>query len=207
MEQGGTRMILRKSSKKISLVAALFLTGATVLAQYGSMAPKPQTSQPGASGSDQQAPPPSAADKGFVLDTLTSSQAQIHMSQLAQQKSPSDDVKDISDHMIQLSNQLSDQLKPYLKALEISEPKKPSKQEKLEMAKLEALSGADFDTEYLQAMIKEQQRSLKQFTDQSKSQYPYLQKLATTDLPVLNENFDGLQNVAKAHNVTLESKK
>jgi putative membrane protein len=201
-------MTLRQSSKKISLVAALFLAGATVLAQYGSMAPKPQTPQPGASGSDQQATtPPSAADKGFILDTLQDNMAQVHMSQLAQQKSPSDDVKDISDHMIQLNNQLSDQLKPYLKVFEISEPKKPSKQEKQEMAQLEALSGADFDTAYLQAMVKEQQHSLKAFTDQSKSQYPYLQKLAETDLPVLTQNFEGLQNVAKAHNVTLESKK
>jgi putative membrane protein len=192
-------MILRQSSKKISLVAALFLAGVTVLAQ----------GKKGSSGgpTPDQSAAPSSADKGFVIDTLVGNQAQNDMSQLAQHKSASGDVQQFSGHMTQIHDQIEAQLTPFLKVLEISVSNKPSKQEKLEMAKLDTLSGADFDTEYVQAMMKEQQRWLKAFETQSKSSYPYLQKLAESDLPVLTQNFTVLQQIAQAHNITVDSKK
>ena len=90
----------------------------------------------------------------------------------------------------------------------VDEPKGPSKKQKQEIAKLETLSGPDFDTAYIQAMAKQQQHDLKEFKSEASSgQNPNIQQAAKQDEPVLTEHFEVLQKLAQAHNVTLESRK
>lgn len=216
-------MTLKQSNKHISLIAALCLAGTAALAQQpgpaGGMQPSssqqlPTPGQPGPNGNTpgtdlraNQAYTPSLADQAFVKDTLKDDQAQIQLSQLAQQKSTSDDVKQFGQHMIEVQTQLDKQLQPFAKQLYISEPAKPSKQEKQEMARLQALSGPDFDTAYLQAMSKEQRHNLKEFKQEAEgTQDPMIQNAARADAPVLSQNFQVLQKLAATHNVTLESK-
>jgi putative membrane protein len=144
----------------------------------------------------------------FVKDMLQGDEAQVQMSNLAQQKSPSDDVKQFGQKMVQIHTQLSDQLEPVAKQLGVSEPKNPSKKQRQEIERLQALSGPDFDTAYLQAMARQQQHDLKEFKDEaSSSQNPNLQKAAQADEPVLEQHYQILEKLAQAHNVTLLSEK
>lgn len=130
------------------------------------------------------------------------------MGQLAAQKLSSDDVKQFGQKMAQIHEQLSDQLKPVAKKLGVSEPRGPSRKDKQEIAKMQALSGADFDAAFIQAMMKEQQSDLKDFNDEAKTaQDPAVQQLAKMDAPVLTQHLQLLEKLAQAHNVTLESKK
>ena len=201
--------------------AALFLVGTAALAQQPGMGggqngpaqQQPLPGQPGAPVSmDPGAPNPGAeqsaskyADNSFVEDTLKTDNAQVAMSQLAQQKSSSDDVKQFGEKMVQVHTQLDDQLKPLAKQLQVSEPKGPAKKEKQEIAKLETLSGPQFDTEYILAMAREQQHALKTFQDESKqSQSSPAQQAAKMDEPVLTQHFQVLQKLAQAHNVPLD---
>jgi putative membrane protein len=209
-------MNLRTLPKTISLAAILVSGAATAFAQQ----PQGQPSQPSQSSSmpsqpgssslpdtsspGTQSTPSSMADQAFVQDILKDNQAQEQLSQLAQQKTSSDDVKQFSQRMIQIHTSLDDQLKPIAKRLEVSDSDKPSKQEKQELAKLEQLSGADFDTAYLQAMVKFQQHSLKEFRQESEgTQDPVIQKATKADTPVLDQNFQVLQQLAQTHNVTI----
>lgn len=148
----------------------------------------------------------SYADQSFVEDTMHNNDAQVAMSQLAQQKSSSADVKQFSAQMVKVHNQLNDQLAPAVKQLNMSAPKGPSKKQKKQIDKMQALSGADFDSAYLQEMAKEQQHDLKQFQSETGAGSG-LQQLAKADLPVLTQNYQILEKVAQAHNVTLENKK
>jgi putative membrane protein len=169
-------------------------------------------SQPGSASSPDMAgnaqPQQSPGDQMFVRETMEGDNAQVAMSQLAQQKSQSDDVKQFGQKMVQIHTQLNEQLQPAAKQLGVDEPKGPSKKGKQEIAKLEALTGPDFDSEYIQAMAKQQQHDLKEFKDEASSgQNQNIQQAAKQDEPILSEHYQVLEKLAQVHNVTLESKK
>jgi putative membrane protein len=214
-------MSARQSTTDISFVAVLLLAGATAFAQQPSnmqqqqqSAPAQQQTTPGQPGNqnpalantDPSAPPTAAyADQAFVEDILKDNQAQVEMSQLAQQKASSPDVKDFSQRMVQIHTQLNQQFAPLAKQLQVDQPQKPSKQGKKEIAQLEQLSGSDFDTAYLQAMAKEQEHSLKQLKSEESAQNPMIQKVAKLDEPVLTQHYHALQKLAQSHNVMIAS--
>ncbi|MGA7158220.1 MAG: DUF4142 domain-containing protein [Acidobacteriaceae bacterium] len=198
---------------QISLLAALLFAGTTALAQ------RPATQQPSqpqdtvqpAGGPDggmtsNNNSTPNFADQSFVEDTLKSNQVQVQASQLAQQKASSGDVKEFSQRMIQIHTQLTTQLTPLAKHLQISPDQKPSKKEREELAKLDQLSGTDFDAAYMQIMAKEQQHTLKQFKRNESASSPYIQKVTKADDPVLNQDYQILQKIAQTHNIPLDAK-
>ena len=211
-------MLLKQSSNTISLIAALFLlTGVMALPQTPGMQPgsptgqQPTPGQPGPNGSYPDAASPgsqaSYADQSFLKDTLKDDQVQIQMSQMAQQKSTSDDVKVFSQSMIKIHTELDNQLKPLAQKFAISETQKPTKQQKQQIAKLEALSGPAFDAAYLQAMAIEQQHTLKEFREEATgAQNLSIQNTAKSDEPTLTQNFQILQKLAATHNVSIENK-
>jgi putative membrane protein len=209
------RMSIQNSQTKFSFAAVLLLAGATAFAQQGAMqqqapsAPAPQTpsqaSAPTANADAAGPPMPNYADQAFVENMLKNNDAQIQMSQLAQQKASSGDVKDFSQRMIEIHTQLNQQLAPLAKQLDVSQNQKPSKEQKKEIAQLEQLSGPDFDSAYLQAMAREQAHSLKQFKSGETATNPSIQKAAKVDEPVLDQHYQILQKIAQNHNVTLQA--
>ena len=201
-------------------VAAMCLAGTAAMAQMGGgggaqSAPAQQQPMPGQAGTPDATGMGGTdasgqsmakyADGSIVEDKLKTDNAQVAMSQLAQQKSASDDVKMFGQKMIEAHTALDNQLKPLAKQLEISEPKGPAKKEKEEIAKLEALSGPQFDAEYIQAMAHEQQHSLKAFQEEVKqSQSSAAGQAAKMDEPVLSQHLQILEKLAAAHNVALD---
>jgi len=203
--------------------AALFAAATAALPAMAQQEPGGNTPNPGA---QQQQPMPQGApgqgvpatddgqtnfqkmaDQSFVRKTMENDESQIRLSQLAQQKSPSDDVRQFSQQMLKVHSQLDTQLQPVAKQLDVDQPKGPSKKEKKELDRLQGLSGQDFDTAYLQDMGHVQQESLKQFNDEAKDKNGgSLQQAATQDTPVLTQHYQMLEKLAQAHNVDLEPK-
>jgi putative membrane protein len=214
------------NSWRLSKVAAMgaavaLMTGFGATAQMpnagGGMTPpgaqSPSVGQPNGPGSPADNLPgaqansmPSYTDQAFVRKTLEDNQAQVQMGQLAAQKSSSADVKQFGEKMAQIHEQLSAQMKPVAQKLGVSEPKEPSKKEKQEIEQMQSLSGADFDAAFIKAMMKEQQSDLKDFKSEAQSaQDPTVQQLAKLDAPVLSQHLQILEQLALAHNVTMES--
>jgi putative membrane protein len=151
---------------------------------------------------------PSMVDQSFVRKTMEDSVAQVQMSQLAQQKSSSDDVKQFGAKMADIHSQLTNQMKPIAKELGVSEPKGPAKKDKEEIARMQTLSGPDFDAAFIKAMLKYQQTDLKGFKDEAQTaQDPNVLQVAKMDEPALTQHLELLQELAQAHNVTVESQK
>jgi putative membrane protein len=148
------------------------------------------------------------SDMVFVEDTIQANEAEVQMSQLAQTKSPSPDVQQFGQKMVQVHTDLNNQLKPAAKALGVNDSKGPSKKEKQQIEQLASLSGPDFDTAYIMAMAKEQQKTLRAFKDEeNNAQSPGLQQAAKADEPVLSQHYEILQKLAQAHNVTITASK
>jgi putative membrane protein len=217
-------MASKFSKRDYLLAAAVLLAGAVAFAQMpgGGQNPGSQQGQqpttPGQTAPGQAMPAPgtgmpnnssqSFADQAFLHKTLEDNVAQEQMGQLAQQKSQSDDVKQFGEKMAQIHQQLTDQIMPVAKKLGVDQPKQPSKKDRQEIEKMQSLSGADFDTEFLRAMLKDQQDDLKGFkSEASGAQDPTVQQLAKMDEPVLSQHLDLLQRIAQTHNVSTESKK
>jgi len=209
------------SSRDFVLAAAVMLAGAMVFAQMPGTGAG-QTA-PGQNPAPQQGPPSqtmptnpdagmdnsmqSMADQAFLRKTMEEDVAQEQMGQLAAQKSQSPDVKQFGQKMAQIHEQLTNQLMPVAKRLGVNEPKEPSKKDRQQIEKMQALSGPDFDTAFIHAMWRDQQDSLKGFKNAESSQNPAVQQLAKMDEPVLNQHLVLLEKIAQAHNVTEQGSK
>lgn len=163
---------------------------------------------PGGANMPDEMNPQNMADQGFIRNTLENDEEQIRLSQLAQQKSTSPDVQQFSQQTVKIHSELDTQLQPAAKQLGVDTPKGPSKKEKKEIDKMQALSGQDFDTAYLENMGEVQRESLKQFHNEARdSQNSSLRNAASQDTDPLTQDYQMLQKVAQAHNVDLESNK
>jgi putative membrane protein len=195
--------------------AAAFLASAALLAQNpGGMPsqPAPPASSPtmptqgtaqGTTSSSQ-----SFSDQAFLSKAMETSKAQIDLAQLAQQKSQSSDVKQLAQKMQSDNSQMNQKwFDPIAKQIGVSEPKGPSKKDKKEIAKLQGLSGQEFDTEYLRTTLKDNTDDLKSFKDEAQSaQDPSLKQIAQQGTNVLSQHVQLTEQVAKNHNVPVEGK-
>jgi putative membrane protein len=154
------------------------------------------------------ATPQQAGDQEFVSKALQGGDIEVQLGQLAQQKSQSQDVKQFGQKMVQDHSQMGDKwFKPLAKQLGVSEPKGPSKKDKKLIAKLEGLSGNDFDTEYIKAMVKDHQDDLKDFQSETQmAQDPNVKQVAQQGQNVISQHLQMIEQVAKNHNVPVEGK-
>ncbi|MGH9605773.1 MAG: DUF4142 domain-containing protein [Terracidiphilus sp.] len=210
-------------------VAALFAGAVAIAQQPGSQPGMPnqpgqqpgQPAQPGQPTMPGQTAPNSEAgvpgmqesmsrtfgDQVFLRDTLASSALEARMSLLAEQKSPSPDVKRYGQRMVLVHNQLEDQLKPIATQLGVSEKDKLSKKQEHQVDQLQSLSGPAFDRAYIETMVKDQKHDVKEFkTEQDSSQTSAIQQAARMDAPVYAQHLRALEQIAQAHNVTIAEK-
>jgi len=147
-------------------------------------------------------------EKAFVSKALEGGAAEVQLGQLAQQKSQSSDVKQFAQKMVADHGQMADKwFKPVAQQLGVSEPKGPSKKDKKEIAKLQGMSGDDFDREYITMMVKDHQQDLKDFKDEAQAaQDPTVKKLAEQGSNIIAQHLQMIEQIAKTHNVAVAAK-
>jgi putative membrane protein len=197
--------------------ASALLAGGLAVAQSPQQ-PTPGQSQPNAP--NQQQPtnpntvsPPGATedqsmfDQEFLRKALEGGAAEVQLGQLAQQKSQSGDVKQFGQKMVADHTQLGDAIKPIAQKLGVKQPKEPSKKDRQLIAKLETLSGPEFDQAYIQAMLKDHQQDLKEFKNEAQSaQDPNIKRVAQVGANVISQHLQLIQQIAQSHNVTASNR-
>jgi putative membrane protein len=99
----------------------------------------------------------SNGDKNFVSDQLSDGMAEIELAKVARDRAASADVKQFAQMMIDDHTQAGDQLKQIATSNSIPlETKIDDKHQNL-IDKLSKLNGADFDKEYMSAMVDDHQ--------------------------------------------------
>ena len=215
-------MISKQAMRKVWLCSApALLSSAMLLAQSnpGGGAPQ-QPSSPGQSSSPGAAATPGAepgtaatgqnfGDQAFVSKALEGGVAEVQLGQLAVEKSQSNDVKQFGQKMVADHTQMGEKwFKPIAKQMGVSEPKGPSKKDKKLIEKLQGLSGEQFDTEYIQAMLKDHKADLKEFQNEAQmAQDPNVKQIATQGTKVIQQHLQLIEQIAQAHNVPVEGKK
>lgn len=139
-----------------------------------------QTSQPGQPVSEQITPPSeqdsgqNAADNSqivrdrmFLRGASESGIAVVKFSQLAQERSSSEDVKNFAQSMVDDHAKLNADLGRVADALGVMLPKEMNKADKAEYGKLQSLSGSEFDNAYLALMVRKHHRAMREFRMES----------------------------------------
>jgi putative membrane protein len=146
----------------------------------------------------------SMQDKMFLRQASAGDQFEIQTSQLALQKSSSDDVKQFAQMMIDDHTKLDNQMKPIAQEAGVQPATGLMGKDKKEYAKLQGLSGPAFDQAYIKDMVMGHQKVDKAFASEvSDGTLPSEKQAAATNKPTVDMHLQKAQALAQAHNVTM----
>jgi len=180
-----------------ALPAALLALGATVAwgqGSYGQNAPAPATPQ-----SQSPSAKLSHADREFIEDAARGGMAEVELGQFAQQHASGDPVKQFAARMVKDHSKANEELRQLAQEKGVTMPSGPSHMDNHEMSKLAKLTGADFDREYMDNMVKDHEKDVKEFRKQAeKAKDPDVKNFAAKTLPTLQEHLQMAQNADQA---------
>lgn len=107
-------------------------------------------------------------DKKFLATASQSDVNEIKLSQLAEEKATNPAVKAFAKKMVAEHTKMSNSMKPFAEEWGLTAPTDMDDDHKQEYSKLNGLSGADFDKEYIDQMVTDHTKALDLFTDEAK---------------------------------------
>jgi putative membrane protein len=107
-------------------------------------------------------------DKKFLATAAQSDQNEIALSQLAAQKATNPAVKAFAEKMVTEHTKMTESMKPFADSWDLTPPSGPDADHQKELDKLNGLSHADFDKEYMSQMVTDHSKALSAFTTEAK---------------------------------------
>jgi len=130
-----------------------------------------------------------SADMAFVREASSSNLMEIRLGQLAQSKASNQAVKQFAQRMVADHNNLQNQLTSVAAAGGQSFTPTMDSRHQNQINRLQSLSGAEFDRDYMNLMIRAHQRDVNNFQTQSQSaNSSQVRTLATNSLPVMQQH-------------------
>jgi putative membrane protein len=128
-------------------------------------------------------------DKEFAMKAAQGNMAEVNGGNTAAQKGTSADVKTFGNRMVSDHGKALDELKQLAQTKGIALPSDVNAEQKALADKLSKLSGAAFDKEYTDAMVKDHEEDVAEFDKASKNaQDPDLKAWAAKTLPVIQDH-------------------
>lgn len=138
------------------------------------------------------------ADKKFLATAAQSDQNEIALSKLALDRATNPDVKAFAQKMVNEHQQMTESMKPFADKWGLTAPSGPDASHKKEWDKLNGMSGAAFDKEYMSEMV----------TDHTKAYSAFTKEGEDTKLPDFKEAvLKGKTKVAAHKNMAYDLKK
>ena len=151
------------------------------------------------------------SDRKFVEEAAAGGLAEVEMGQLAAQRAESPEVKQFGQRMVQDHQKANDQLKQVAQSKGVEIPAQTDKSHQKKMEKLQKLNGAQFDKQYMDDMVKDHKKDVKDFQKQTKSaKDPDVKNFAAQTLPTLQEHLqmaEAAQKTAKSESKSSKSSK
>jgi putative membrane protein len=130
-----------------------------------------------------------SADMPFVREASSGNLMEIRLGQLAQSKASNQAVKQFAQRMVADHNNLLNQLTSVASASGQSFTPTMDSRHQNQIDRLQGLSGAEFDRNYMSLMIRAHQRDVTHFQTQSQSAHSnQVRTLAANSLPVLQQH-------------------
>jgi len=151
------------------------------------------------------------SDRKFVETAARDGLAEVELGQLASQRAQSPDVKQFGQRMVQDHGKANDQLKQLASSKGIQLPTETDKSHQKKMEKLQKLEGAAFDKQYMDDMVKDHKKDVKEFQKQAKSaKDPEVKSFAAQTAPTLQEHLqmaEAAQKTAKGESKSAKGTK
>jgi putative membrane protein len=139
----------------------------------------------------------SAADTKFIKEAAEGGMAEVALGQLAVEKASSADVKKFGQRMVDDHSKANDELKQLAAQKNVTLPQDLNAKDKATKAKLEKLSGEQFDQAYMKDMVKDHTKDVSDFKRESMSALdPDVKKFAAETLPTLEDHLKQATSIA-----------
>lgn len=142
-------------------------------------------------------------DLAFLNDAAPGGMAEVELGKLAVSKSSSAEVKAFAQKMIDDHTKAGDDLKALATQKKVTLPPDVLPAHKQLMEKLSKLSGADFDKEYVKAMVEAHEKDVAAFENVSKTAADAdVKAFATKTLPTLKMHLEMIKAMAEKMGLT-----
>jgi len=130
-----------------------------------------------------------AADKSWAQKAAVGGMAEVELGKLAQQKASNAQVKQFGAHMAEDHSKANSELQQIASSKGLALPTDLDATHKGKMAKMEKLSGAQFDRAYMSEMVADHKKDVAEFRKQSTSgKDSDLKAFAAKTLPTLEDH-------------------
>lgn len=148
------------------------------------------------------------SDKTFVKKAAEGGLTEVELGQLATQKASNEEVKKFGQRMVDDHSKANDQLKQVAAQEHITLPTEPGAKEKATKARLEKLSGEQFDRAYMRDMVRDHRADIAEFAHEAKmGKDPAVKSFAESTLPTLREHLKLAEKAAPSPAKTKTSAK
>lgn len=130
-----------------------------------------------------------STDRGFITEAIQDDRQEIQMAKLAESSGSSEKVKAFGRKLVTDHQKNLTQLESMAQKFKIDVPTEQKKMMGGDMDKLTSATGAQFDTQFATAMVKDHQKAIDMYTKQVREgQNPQLIQFATRTLPILEQH-------------------
>jgi putative membrane protein len=144
----------------------------------------------------------SSKGASFVKEASAGNQSEIALARLAQTKAQNSEVKNLAQMLQQDHQQAQEKLQSIAQAHGIQLDSTPSFSQRRTQAKLEKLSGADFDQQYAKDMLEDHAADIKKFQKASETiEDADVKQYAAENLPKLQTHLQHAESAAKSAGV------
>lgn len=139
------------------------------------------------------------SSQDFLKEAIQGDNAEVEMGRLAAARGGTKEVRDFGKMLSTDHQKAGDEARKVAQKLKIKPPAGIPEEAKETKAKLEGLKGADFDKEFVAAMIEDHEKDIAKYTEQATNgDDDRVKGLATKQLPTLKKHLDMVQKLAPA---------
>ncbi len=154
-------------------------------------------SEPAKPASDKGDSVVTGGDLAFMNSAAPGNMAEVELGKMASTEAASNDVKQFGQKMVEDHSKANDELKQLAAQKKVMLPPDVMPGHKQLMEKLSKLSGADFDKEYVKAMVEAHEKDVAAFENVSKTAADAdVKAFATKTLPTLKMHLDMIKGMA-----------
>lgn len=136
-------------------------------------------------------------DAYFLKKAAAGGMSEVAMGKLALEKSSNDDVKKFAQKMVDDHTAMGQDVETVAKGMNVNLPNGLMGADKKEYAKLQTLSGAAFDKEYMAYMLKDHKKDLTDFKSENAStQNPQVKDLTSKGATIIQGHLEMAEKVS-----------
>ncbi len=137
-----------------------------------------------------------ATPNGFMTEAAKGGMAEVELGKLAVGKAQNPEVKRFAQQMIADHTRANNELKTLAGKKSVTLPTDVGAEHKATMDKLSKLSGAEFDKEYVRAMVEDHEKDVKEFQTQSATSTDTdVKAFAAKTLPTLQSHLTMIKGI------------